>query len=455
MFTEESLKFNKFEIESNIDGKIIDLRAGSPVFEYRESVFSPYIEITTHLVDTGNTVEKDDGDGSAIGLLEAGYCQGTEVVRFNIEDRFKRQINLTKDSDLRLASVTSAKQSFQNQTFTITAVGKEAFDNTLIDNRCRRQYSGKISDIALRIIKEDLKSAKWGGTFVDVTDNEYHEYGQDRYPFEMLLDLQKLAIPNIQTSDGKRATGQTAGYLFWQTWDRYHFRSLDKLFDVTDKQIRKFIENKKSGDAIPKGYDAKILYSEMFRSTDALAEFESGGRGSLIQVYNEVTKEFTNHPLASIGTGNGITGGRHLPKLHSDYEGKFTTRQVTRAAVGQTVKGHETIEMQVEKTAQPNYEVQNIFQQAHQSYRQKMNVSLEVMIAADLSLRAGDLIYCEFEDMTTSRTVRGSKKRDSGIYMIADLCHYGDVTKAFTGLNLVRDAYGAKSLEGSAKSLSS
>ena len=260
----------------------------------------------------------------------------------------------------------------------------------------------------------------------------------------MLLDLQKLAIPNIQTSEEKNALGKTAGYLFWQTWDRYHFRSLDKLFDTTDKQIRRFVENKKAGDGIPVGYDAKILYSEIFRSTDALAEFESGGRGSLVEVFNEVTKQFVPFPLASEGKGNGITGGIHLPKLHSDYEGKLTTRQITRAAVGQTVKGNETVERQVEKTAEPNYEVQNIFQQAHQSYRQKMNMSVEVIIAADLSLRAGDLIYCEFEDMTTSKTVEGSRKRDSGIYMIADLCHYGDVTKAFTGLNLVRDAYGAK-----------
>ena len=446
MFYDESLQFNKFEIESNNDGTIIDLRSGSPTFEYRESVFSPFVEITAHLVDTGNTVKSDKGDGSTEGLLEAGYCQGTEVIRFEIEDRLGRKINLTKDSDLRLSSMTSAKQSFQNQTFTITAVGKEAFDNTLVENRCRRQYSGKISDIALRIIKDNLKSAKWGGTYVDETLNEYHEFGQDRYPFEMLLDLQKLAIPTVQTSEKKNALGKTAGYLFWQTWDRYHFRSLDKLFDTTDKQIRRFVENKKAGDGIPEGYDAKILYSEILRSTDALAEFESGGRGSLIEVFNEVTKQFVPFPLASEGKGNGIIGGIHLPKLHNDYEGKLTTRQITRAAVGQTVKGNETVERQVEKTDQPNYEVQNIFQQAHQSYRQKVNMSVEVIIAADLSLAAGDLIYCEFEDMTTSKTVEGSKKRDSGIYMIADLCHYGDVTKAFTGLNLVRDAYGAKSL---------
>ena len=74
-----------------------------------------------------------------------------------------------------------------------------------------------------------------------------------------------------------------------------------------------------------------------------------------------------------------------------------------------------------------------------------MNISIEIVIAADLSLKAGDLVYCEFEEMTTKKTVRGSRFRDSGIYMIGDLCHYGDGTKAFTGLNLVRDSYGVKS----------
>jgi hypothetical protein len=41
MAVEESLQFNIFEIQSNVDDKIIDLRAGTPRFEYRESVFSP------------------------------------------------------------------------------------------------------------------------------------------------------------------------------------------------------------------------------------------------------------------------------------------------------------------------------------------------------------------------------------------------------------------------------
>ena len=443
MAVKESLKFNWFEIKSNINPQErIDLRAGTARIEYRESVFSPYIEVTGYVADTGNTVPDKDEDGEAVGLLDGEFCTGTEEIVFEIEDMKGNKVSLANEDglDLRLASVTSAKQSFQNQTFIITAVGKEAFDNTLLDNRCRRQYSGKISTLVNTIFKGDLKSAN--SIDIDETLNQYHEWGNERYPFEMLLDLQRLAIPNLQTSDGQNSLGNTAGYLFWQTWDRFHFRSLDQLFDTTDKKIKRFIENKKADTVLPVGYHAKILSSVSHRSIDALADFESGARGSRIEVFNEVTKTYEAYPLTAADKGNGILAGKHLPTFNPEYDDKQTSVQRTRAAVGQTVKGHETIESQVEKTDQPNYEVELIFQQAHQSYRQKMNISLEIVIGADLSLKAGDLVYCEFEELTTKKTVRGSRFRDSGIYMIADLCHYGDGTTAFTGLNLVRDSYG-------------
>ena len=454
MAVEESLQFNVFEIHSNEDGEIIDLRAGTPRFEYRESVFSPYVELTAYIVDTGNTVKADDGTDAAVGLLDAGFGQGTEKIFFDIQDKNGFKVNLAHDdgADLRLASLTSSKQSFQNQTYVITAVSKEAFDNTLLGNRCRMQYSGKISDIALTILKNDLKSVKWNETYIDETLNQYHEWGQDRYPFEMLLDLQKLAIPaSLRTTDEKNPLGKTAGYLFWQTWDRFHFRSLDKLFDTTDKRIKRFIENKNADPIPPEGFQGKILSSTINRNIDALADFESGARGSRIEVFNEVTKTYEAYPLTAADKGNGILAGRHLPTFNPEYDDKLTTVQRTRAAVGQNVIGHETLESQIKKTGQPNYEVENIFQQAHQNYRQKMDITIEIVIGVDLSLKAGDLIYCEFEELTTAKTLQGSKFRNSGIYMIADLCHYGDGTKAFTGLNLVRDSYG-DSYSGESKS---
>jgi len=446
--TTPALQFNKFEMKSNINDRTVDLRGtGNPIIEYRESVFMPYIEITAYIVDTGNTLPADDGTDAGVGLLEDGFAQGTETILFNIEDERGNKINLGRDTDLRVSSVTGDYQAFKNSSFQLKIVSKEAFDNTLLKNRCNQKFSGKISSIARAIIKENLKSPKASSMNIDETLNDYHAWGQDRTPFEMLLDIQQLGIPNIRTSKGKTAKGNTAGYLFFQTSHGYQFRSLDKLYDTTGRTIRKYIENSRADESIPVGYDDKILWSNISKSVDALQQFETGAWASQLHVFNEVTKTYEIKDLTSSGKGNGILGGRHLPKINSDYldddgEPLPTAKQNVRQAVGQTVVGFDTIEKQVEKYAEINYNVEDIIQQTQQNYRQKMNTSAEIVIEADLSLSAGDLIFCEFPELSTKVTTIGSRTRKSGIYMIADLCHYGDVENSFTGLHLVRGSFG-------------
>ena len=340
MAVKESLKFNFFEIKSNINPEeTIDLRAGTALVEYRESIFSPYIEVTGYLADTGNTAPDKDDSRDSVGLLDGEFGTGTEEIVFEIEDQKGNKVSLANEDglDLRLASVTASKQSFQNQTFIITAVGKEAFDNTLVRNRCRRQYSGKISTLVNTIFKGDLRSAN--NIDVDPTSNEYHEWGNERYPFDMILDLQKLAIPeSLQTSEGKNPTGKTAGYLFWQTSTGFHFKSLDKLFDMKDKEIKTYVENKKAsaegelpliaplnGNGGPAPADGKILFSFNQRSINALAEFESSARGTVLEVYNPNLKPEDQYTYTELfvesdgdgkSKGNGVTAGRTLPVLN-------------------------------------------------------------------------------------------------------------------------------------------
>ena len=101
--TSAALQFNKFEIKHNVTGQTVDLRgSGTPIIEYRESVFMPYVEITAYIVDTGNTLPADDGTDAGIGLLESGFCQGTETILFNIADQRGNKINLSNDNDLKL-----------------------------------------------------------------------------------------------------------------------------------------------------------------------------------------------------------------------------------------------------------------------------------------------------------------------------------------------------------------
>lgn len=55
-----------------------------------------------------------------------------------------------------------------------------------------------------------------------------------------------------------------------------------------------------------------------------------------------------------------------------------------------------SIKEQIEKTNQENYVVEEILQQSKQNYRQKFNMSVDIIIPADFSLHAGDLVYCDF-----------------------------------------------------------
>ena len=437
MTVNQSLKFRQCEIFSNDDpSKSVDLSQGVPVIEVRESVFVPYVSITLGVVDTGNTSPSSDNN---VSLLESIKCQGTEKAKFKVEDAQGNTIDLSGNDDLRVAAVSSTKQDSTNQTFVLTLASKEAFDNTLLEKRCRRNYDGKISDVMQTIIRQDLDSNK--RITKDATVNDIQQMGKDRTPFEMILSLQRLAIPNIPN-----ATGKMAGYLFWQTTDGFQFRSLDKLFDTGFKTIKRFIQNNlvdENGNP-PPGFHGKILRSTFNRHTNALAQMQSGAWATKSGYFDIVDGVWTQRDFVSPIRGNGIIAGRKIQKLNAEYQDKPTRRVRAVQNKGQKVTPGDNVLKQVkDDTDQDQVDLKNILEQALQSYRQKFNFSLSIIINGDLTLHAGDLIHCEFEELSTKRTPTRSPNY-SGIYMIADLCHYGDRSQTYTGLHLVRDSYGVK-----------
>ena len=146
-----------------------------------------------------------------------------------LEDQYGNKIDLSEDIyDLKVGKMfasTSKSISCCNR-----VVSKEAYDNTLLENRMVDSYLGK-GDV---IIKEALKSLKTEkDLFADTTQNDIQFNGDKRYPFEMCLDVQKVSIP---------VGIKSAGFLFWETSKGYNFKSLDKMFDRLVKTIKKFEE---------------------------------------------------------------------------------------------------------------------------------------------------------------------------------------------------------------------
>ena len=194
----------------------------------------------------------------------------------------------------------------------------------------------------------------------------------------------------------------------------------------------------------PTGFDDKILYYRSNKTTQALQQFHSGAFGTVLEIWDPVTQTYTKAaPFTAKEKGNGIIAGRYLPRVNPEYQDKATVRLVTQAAKGQLVVPGDSYDTQNEKKTTENFVIEEILQQSKQNYRQKFNISVDIVIPGDFSLHAGDLIYCEFPELSTKDTIARSNV-SSGIYMISDLCHFGNRSKTFTGLHLVRDSYGVK-----------
>ncbi len=95
----------------------------------------------------------------------------------------------------------------------------------------------------------------------------------------------------------------------------------------------------------------------------------------------------------------------------------------------------------------PTYDAPTTMVQSIMRYNQLFTIKSEIIIAGDFSLRAGDLIYCDFPELSTDKKSNTNKNKENatgGIYMIASLCHRITPRETYTSLTLVRDTFGRK-----------
>jgi hypothetical protein len=425
----KSLNHKVLEVFSNENEDSVDLRAGVPILEYRESVLCPYITVDMTIIDSGTATNSKDGSKGTIGILESIKLQGTEKFKLKLEDQFGNQIDLSGDNDLRVGKTVFAGKGVRESSCSIRVVSKEAFDNTLVERRMTDSYIGK-ADVLITQALRNLGTEKILSS--ESSENEIQFNGDNRYPFEMCLDVQKVSVPEGIDS---------AGYLFWETSRGFNFKSLDKMFDTTGKVIKKFEETGFADNRVSAGFDGKILKSSFVLINDMLKQFEEGAYNTELDLFDILgsDKKFEEIERTSPPEGNGTIAGLNLPILSKEYRDKTTAELHQTKDDGQKIiPGAGLADIK-----DSSFDIVRTSLQSLQNYRQKFSSSLNIVIDADLSLNAGDLVFCKFPE-TSQKKSQSRSPKDSGIYMIADLCHYSTPTQAFTGLNLVRDSYGVK-----------
>ena len=93
--------------------------------------------------------------------------------------------------------------------------------------------------------------------------------------------------------------------------------------------------------------------------------------------------------------------------------------------------------------AKDNFDVKETMVQSVMRYNQLFTVKTEITIPGDFSIKAGDLVQCDFPDLSGNES-KDVNPETKGIYMVASVCHRITPSSSNTSLSLVRDSFGGK-----------
>ena len=409
------------------NGKEIDVSQGLTQLLYHESILENSVKISFQFVDTGfrknsnsaGVIEEDDLD-----------LQGGEKVYVELKDTFDNALRFANDDyQLRILRVSNSMDHTQKTAVSIDLCTKEYLQNELEDYYIKKRYDGKISESVTKILTEVLKTPK--RLFIEETINNFNFLGHLEKVFRKIVWLAKRSVPNLPG-----IKGQSAGFFFYETSDGFNFKSIDGLLKQEPK--RKLIFNNTT--LLPKGYDAKILNQPTFAPTiDVLQKLRMGTYNNKLVTFDLYSNKYEEKTLDADENTAAELAAKKLPRIPKEF--KSTSRRATVLRDTGVLPPGNSLAVQLEQSKELNFEIEQILNQSFMRYNQLFAIRTSVTIFADLTLRAGDIVFCDFPEISSKANKIISTKK-SGKYLIVDLTHYvSPEGSSFTKLNLVRDSY--------------
>jgi hypothetical protein len=436
-------QFQVFQAQDN--GESVDLSAAVVELNYYESILSNSVSLTATVVETGFTDRKSNGDLKNKGMIDALPIRGGEqsFIIFNDSQDTPNTLKFKNDTALYINRVRDIDPGTQKDVYYIDFTSRELFAN----EQCRvvKRYEGKISDSVRSILTQStsgsvgIKTKK--NVIVDETNNNYNFIGNDRKPFYTCTWLASKSIPS-----NAGQSGGAAGYLFYETYDGFNFRSIDSLFSQEYK--KNYIYNNTA--ETPEGYSGKILSYNIERDIDLQNNLVLGtySNRSLFFDFYAMDYEVRDYSVDDNQGEKIVTGGLDPINTVAEEFRTPTSRLMNHVLdIGTLPSGRSTEEQLKNWKNQPfnpTFDAPKTKVQSKMRYNQMFTIKINVVIAGDFSLRAGDLIHCDFPELTGDDN-KSYNKKSGGIYMIASLCHRITSRDTFTSMTLVRDSFGRKS----------
>ncbi len=417
------------------DGKTVDLKLGVVKFNYYEDLFSPTITAKLLIVSSGGAI---NNGGESLDTVYSGLpIRGGERVRIKIAPNTKTNLPLNFDTPETFLYVSNVARQFSDgakEIFTLDLVSREAITNETSRVVKRYHKTAPISQHVKSIIEEKLASTI-DEENIDITSNQYGFIGNLKKPFHVLVWLAAKSKPE---------KGELPGYFFYQTKEGFKFKSIDGLIQQGVKNPKaKYIETKfRESSKIYETKDDNILQYNVIQNNDLLTKLALGQYRSHIMEFDPLIGTFTTEQQGKFTiddyTDKTINLGEtpEVPKLLSDDENQNLGTLPSRLITMVSDRGLLDWDPTVDKNSTPT-----LWQrQAHLRYQLLFTQILNMVVPLNTNLVAGDVITVEF--LKANMEAKERDRRQSGNYMIKELCHHFDANQSLTSLTLVRDTFG-------------
>ncbi len=410
---------------------------------FYENLLSPYITGVVSLMSTGS-VEGISEKGLLVSAKQLPIEAGSKI-RMKIKTLLGPGVDFSSDDDVHKQLIINEVQVIDKTSPTkeliqirFTSIIGPINSAVKVGNK----LEGKVSSVVENILKDKLL-VKEDAYEVDETMNSVSMNGMQKDAFEMMGILARQSIP--ATNKGKA----NPGYLFYQTKSGFKFKSISSL--ITRKPFSETYHfNGKTPDIDSDKNNYKVARLDILRDQNLMKQIQSGVYASKNWFFNPAEYKFTEIDITV--EEEKLVKDKDLVTLGE--KDKIVTPEVVEDGIksGQVAHRIQTSVMSVEplkdeliNTSNPDSIENNPeFWYAAGSTRYNILFSQKIAITVpcNTNLEVGMKIKLEAENVAYCSGIDGPDERTSGEYLIQALCHYGDVDKSVTSLELIRDSYG-------------
>ena len=391
--------------------------AGVQSIDYYESILSPSISVQVKILDV-------DGNLSAKGVY-GGEKLAIKIVAGK-DSELEDFVITPEDHELILNSIKDITSGVKQQTATLQFVSKDLIKNET--SKINKRYVGNITDSVKDILTKDPKGIKTTKSIDDVdrASNNYAFVGNRHNAFDIIQRLQPKA-GGAGYDDKKKSD---YGFLFFETFDGYHFRSLRSLFEPEPETEYVKSEISGTGDFVIDNYNFSS-------GNDVVLNLKSG-------LYNNETTfvELDKTKITKVKFNMDETEDLTLkpPKVPVNIEGKPSRIMLRVADTG--VHQHYEENSSKLKDVQPFTDLAVYQNKSYARFSLLNSQSLNITVGMNPALRAGQTIGVKFPTVDYKSDFGDENSKDiSGKYLISHLRHEFEGGKFRTHLRLIRDLF--------------